>query len=183
MDRIYGILRFAAPAFLIVSAVLFLHIGAAAQEPAPDPTPDPAKECAELQNSLDQYADETVRIKLTLSFKTNIGYWDGASSELSFAIARRRIAGNLQSVAFKLGVKRLKDWSIVPLEERLAYQQKVSQTLERERGRSITDDKAALEARLVEIEILLKPIKLRYRDLGCVDTPKDEETHLDYPRR
>jgi hypothetical protein len=153
--------------------VLFLlfNFSVAAQETAP--TPEPAKDCAELQKTIDQYAEETARIKLTLSFKTNNGYWEGATTELNYGIERRRIAGNLQSVAFKLGVKRLKDWDVVPQDEKLAYQKKVSQILERERGKSIMADQAALEARLAEIERLLKPVNLRYRDLGCADIPKE----------
>jgi len=151
--------------------VFLLNIGASAQEtaPTPEPAPDPAKECAELQKSLDGYAEETARLKLTLSFKNNSSYWQGASSELTYGIDRRRIAGNLQAIAFKLGIKRLKDWDVVPLEERLAYQKKVSQILENERGRSIMTDNAAMEVRLEEIERFLKPIRLKYRDLGCAD--------------
>jgi hypothetical protein len=130
-----------------------------------------AKECAELQKTVNQYAAETDKIKLTLSFKTNSSYWRGASEELSFGIARRRIAADLQAIAFKLGVKRLKDWEMVPKAEKLAYQETVSRALEREKERSIMADQTALEARLAEIEKQLKPIRLRVRDLGCADQP------------
>jgi hypothetical protein len=159
--------------FGIFVLVFFLNMAAPAQEPAPEPTPDPGKECAELKKKIDDYADETGRIKLSLSFTTNSSYWQGASAELNFGIARRRIIANLQPIAYKLGVKRLKDWDLVTLEEKLAYQKKVSQTLEREMGKAITADKTGLEARLAEIEKLLKPINLQYRDLGCADLIRD----------
>jgi hypothetical protein len=156
-------------AFLLILGCTF----AKAQETAPTPEtpPDPAKECAELQKALDGYAEETARIKLTLSFKTNSSYWQGAAAELTYGIERRRLAGNLQAIAFKLGIKRVKDWDVVTLEEKLAYQKKVSQVLENERGRSIMTDGKALDARLEEIERLLKSIRLKYRDLGCADIP------------
>lgn len=130
---------------------------------------DAAKECAELQKSIDQYAVETKQIELTLSFKTNTGYWKGASEELSFGTARRRVAASLQAIAFKLGVKRLKDWDMVSLQEKLTYQQTVARALEREKERSITADQAVLEARAAEIEKQLKTVALRVRDLGCAD--------------
>jgi hypothetical protein len=132
---------------------------------------DAAKECAELQKSIDQYAVETKQIELTLSFKTNTGYWKGASEELSFGTARRRVAASLQQIAYKLGVKRLKDWEMVPLQEKLTYQQTVARALEREKERSITVDQAVLESRAAEIEKQLKTIALRVRDLGCADLP------------
>jgi hypothetical protein len=130
---------------------------------------DAAKECAELQKSIDQYAVETKQIELTLSFKTNTGYWKGASEELSFGTARRRVAASLQQIAYKLGVKRLKDWDMVPLQEKLTYQQTVARALEREKEKSITVDQAVLETRAAEIEKQLKTIALRVRDLGCAD--------------
>lgn len=130
---------------------------------------DTAKECPEMQKSIDQYAVEIRQIELTLSFKTNTGYWKGASEELSFGTARRRVAASLQAIAFKLGVKRLKDWDMVPLQEKLTYQQTVARALEREKERSITADQAVLEARAAEIEKQLKTIALRARDLGCAD--------------
>lgn len=151
--------------FLSIFLALFLCVaGVFAQD-------ETAKECAELQKTGEQYAAETDRIKLTLSFKTNAGYWRGASEELSFGIARRRIAGDLRAIAFKLGVKRLKDWEMVPLQEKLTYQQTVARALEREKERSIAADQNALEARLAEIETQLKPIRLKIRDLGCADLP------------
>lgn len=130
---------------------------------------DAANACAELQKSIDQYAVETKQIELTLSFKTNTGYWKGASEELSFGTARRRVAASLQQIAYKLGVKRLKDWDMVPLQEKLTYQQTVARALEREKERSITVDQAVLESRVTEIEKQLKTIALRVRDLGCAD--------------
>jgi hypothetical protein len=175
MDRIYTIAVFLRPALLIISAFFLFSLGAIAQEtaPTPEPAPDPVRECAELQKTLNDYAEETARIKLTLSFKTNASYWQGASAELTFGIQRRRIAGTLQAIAYKLGIKRIKDWDVVTLEEKLAYQRKVSQILENERGRSIMTDSASMEARLDEIERLLKPIRLKYRDLACSDIPKE----------
>lgn len=148
---------------IAVFMILFLAGVAHAQET------DAAKECAELQKSVDQYAVETNQIKLTLSFKTNTGYWRGASEELSFGIARRKVAASLQSIAYKLGVKRLKDWDMVPLEERLTYQQTVARALEREKEKSITAEQSVLETRAAEIERQLKTIALRAQDLGCTD--------------
>jgi hypothetical protein len=135
MDRIYRITVFLRPALISISAYLIFSSGVLAQEAAPtvEPVADPARECAELQKSLDGYAEETARIKLTLSFKTNSSYWQGAAAELTYGIERRRIAGNLQAIAFKLGIRRVKDWDVVTLEEKLAYQRKVSQMLENER--------------------------------------------------
>lgn len=162
----------------VLIALLVLILGStfvSAQEPGPTPEPstDAAKECTDLQKTLDDYADETARIKLTLSFQSNSSYWQGAAAELNFGIARRRIITNLQAIAYKLGVKRLKDWDIVTQEEKLAYQKRVSQTLDREMGRAITVDRPALESRLVEIDRLLKPVLLKHRDLGCVDILRD----------
>jgi len=130
---------------------------------------DAPKECADLQKSIDQYVAETKQIELTLSFKTNSGYWKGASEELSFGTARRRVAASLQQIAYKLGVKRLKDWDMVPLQEKLTYQQTVARALEREKERSITVDQAVLESKAAEIGKQLKIIALRVRDLGCAD--------------
>lgn len=162
--------------YLLMAALLiFGSTFASAQETAspPEPATDAAKECTDLQKTLDDYAEETARIKLTLSFQSNSSYWQGAAAELNFGIARRRIVTNLQAIAYKLGVKRLKDWDIVTQEEKLAYQKKVSLTLEREMGRAITVDRSALEARLAEIEKLLKPVLLKHRDLGCADLLRD----------
>ena len=169
MDRIYRIgsfFRGLVPRLSILIFSMFLSLflvgGVHAQDEA-------AKECAELQKSIDQYAVETKQIELTLSFKTNTGYWKGASEELSFGTARRRVAASLQQIAYKLGVKRLNDWDMVPLQEKLTYQQTVSRALEREKERSITVDQAVLESRAAEIEKQLKIIALRVRDLGCAD--------------
>jgi len=169
MDRIYRIGSFSRGlvprlATLLFSAFILLFLGGVvnAQDEA-------AKECAELQKSIDQYAVETKQIELTLSFKTNSGYWKGASEELSFGTARRRVAASLQQIAYKLGVKRLKDWDMVPLQEKLTYQQTVARALEREKERSITMDQAVLDSRAAEIEKQLKIIALRFRDLGCAD--------------
>jgi hypothetical protein len=151
-------------------AVFLLIFNAAAQEPAPDP----ARECAEMQKAADEYAQETVQLKRTLSFKTNSGYWRSASEELSFGIARRKIASDLQAIAFKLGVKRPREWSMATLEEKLNYQRSVSAVLESEKGKAMAANQAALEARITEIEAQLKKISLRNRDLGCADLPKDE---------
>lgn len=149
--------------FIYLFLILLLStVGAYAQDEA-------AKECAELQKSIDQYAVETKQIELTLSFKTNTGYWKGASEELSFGTARRRVSARLQQIAYKLGVKRLKDWDMVPLQEKLTYQQTVARALEREKERSITVDQTVLETRAAEIEKQLKTIALRVRDLGCAD--------------
>ena len=153
---------FPAVFVIVIFMILFLAGIVHAQD-------DAAKECAELQRSIDQYAVETKQIELTLSFKTNTGYWKGASEELSYGTARRRVAASLQAIAYKLGVKRLKDWDMVPLREKLTYQQTVARALEREKERSITQDQAALEARAAEIEKQLKTIALRVRDIGCAD--------------
>lgn len=159
------------PAAVAALAVVFLLVFSAA---AQDPAPDAAKECAEMQRSVDQYAEETVQVKRTLSFMTNSGYWRSASEELSFGIARRRVANDLQAIAFKLGVKRPREWSMATLEEKLNYQRTVSSALEREKNRAMTANQAALEARIAEIEAQLKKISFRSRDLACADIPKDE---------
>lgn len=152
------------------AAVFLLIFNASAQEPAPDPV----RECVEMQKAVDGYGEETVQLKRTLSFKTNTGYWRSASEELSFGIARRKIASDLQAIAFKLGVKRPREWSMATLEEKLNYQRNVSAVLEREKGKAMVANQADIEARIAEIESQLKKISLRSRDLGCADLPKDE---------
>lgn len=168
MDRIYRIAKlFPLIVLLLLSPFCF-------EGRAQVTVPDAAKECAGMQRSVDGYAEETVQLKRTLSFMTNSGYWRSASEELSFGIARRKIANDLQAIAFKLGVKRPREWSVATLEEKLNYQRNVSTTLEREKGRAMAANQADLEARLAEIEAQLKKISLRTRDLGCADLPKDE---------
>lgn len=152
------------------AAVFLLILNAAAQEPAPGL----AKECAGMQQAVERYGEETVKLKRTLSFKTNSGYWRGASEELSFGIARRKIASDLQAIAFKLGVRRPREWSMATLEEKLNYQRNVSAVLESEKGKAMAVGQADLETRIAEIEVQLKKISLRNRDLGCADLPKEE---------
>lgn len=162
--------RSAFRAVFVIALFLSCSLGLLAQETAPDA----AKECAEMQKSVDQYAEETVQVKRTLSFITNSGYWRSASEELSFGIARRKIANDLQAIAFKLGVKRPREWSGATLEEKLTYQRTVSSTLEREKNKAMSANQAGLEARVAEIEAQLKKISFRSRDLACADLPKDE---------
>lgn len=147
--------------------VAFAFAVNAQDTPAPTPEPQKPDECAELRNTLEAGAAETWQIRLTLGFLNNSGYWNSAAEELSFSIARRQIARNLQAIAFKLGVKRVKDWDIVPMAERLAYQQTVSRALDRERDKSMTADQTAMNARLAEIAAQEKGLKLKLRDLGC----------------
>lgn len=161
------------PASIVVLVFFFLLIFNDSTK-AQGPAPDAAKECAEMQKAVDGYAEETAQLKRTLSFKTNSGYWRSASEELSFGIARRKIAGDLQAIAFKLGVKRPREWSMATLEEKLNYQRNVSAVLEREKGKAMGANQTDLEARIAGIEAQLKKISLRSRDLGCADLPKDE---------
>lgn len=146
---------------------VFACAGYAQDAPAPAPEPEKPDECAELRKTLEEGAAETWQIRLTLGFLNNSGYWNGAAEELSFSIARRQVARNLHAIAFKLGVKRVKDWDVVPLAERLTYQQTVSRALDREREKSMTADQTAMNARLAEIAGKEKGLKLKLRDQGC----------------
>jgi hypothetical protein len=154
--------------------VIALFLSCSFGLPAQEPAPDAAKECAEMQRSIEQYAEETVQVKRTLSFMTNSGYWRSAWEELSFGIERRKVAASLQAIAFKLGVKRPREWSMTTLEEKLNYQRTVFTALGREKNRAMVANQAALEARIVEIESQLKKISFRSRDMACADLPKDE---------